>query len=96
MKKQKFKYRNANKQKGIILTSIDGGPSLFRIYGKNYSFKDYEILHQDIQVQILDDSAEFLESMDGETFVLDYSRKILGQDAKYNRTKKNKAKKSKR
>jgi hypothetical protein len=96
MKKQKFKYRNANKQKGIILRSIDGGPSLFRIYGKNHSFKDYEILHQDIQVQILDDSAEFLESMDGETFVLDYSRKVLGQDAKHNRTKKKKAKKSKR
>lgn len=94
MKKQKFKYRNANKQKGIILRSIDGGPYLFRIYGKNGSFKDYEIIHHDIQVQILDDSAEFLESANGETFLLDYSRKMLGQDAKYNRTKKKKAKKS--
>lgn len=95
MKKQKFKYRNANKQKGLILRSLDGGPSVFRIYGKKGSFKDYEIIHHDIQVQILDDTAEFLESADGETFLLDYSREMLGQDVKYNRKKKKKVKKSK-
>lgn len=83
--KSKFTYRNANKQKGILLKSLTGDPYLFRVYGKNGSFKDYEILHDDIGIQILDDSAEFLESKDGKEFYLDYSRKILGQEAKYNR-----------
>ena len=86
--KQKFKYKNANKQKGIILRSLDGGPSLFRIYDSRGNFKDYEIIHHDLSVQILDDSAEFLESADKKKFYLDYSRKVLGQDMKYNRKKK--------
>jgi hypothetical protein len=90
MKKQKFKYRNANKQKGIILRSLDGSPSLFRIYGKKGSFKDYEIIHNDIQVQIQDDDAEFLESIDGETFLLDHSRQTLGHNTKNPRVKKKK------
>ena len=86
--KQKFKYKNANKQKGIILRSLGDGPSLFRIYDSRGNFKDYEITHHDLAVQILDDSAEFLESVDKKKFFLDYSRKVLGQDKKYNRTKK--------
>jgi hypothetical protein len=80
--KQKFKYKNANKQKGVILRSLDGGPSLFRIYDSRGNFKDYEILHFDLAVQILDDSAEFLESADKNKFYLDYSRKFLGHDKK--------------
>lgn len=83
--KLKFTYRNANKQKGILLRGLAGDPYLFRIYGKSGSFKDYEILHHDVGVQILDDSAELLESQDGKKFYLDYSRKILGQEEKYNR-----------
>ena len=86
--KAKFKYKNANEQKGIILRSLDDGPSLFRIYDSRGKFKDYEIIHHDLAVQILDDSAEFLESIDGKRFYLDYSRKVLGQDKKYKRTKK--------
>ena len=84
-KKPKFTYRNANKQKGILLRSLSDEPYLFRIYGKNGSFKDYEILHHDIGIQILDDSAEFLESKDDKEFYLDYSREILGQETKYKR-----------
>lgn len=76
--KTKFKYKNANKRKGIILRSLDDGPSLFRIYDSRGNFKDYEIIHHDLSVQILDDSAEFLESADGKKFYLDYSRKVLG------------------
>jgi hypothetical protein len=92
-KKPKFKYKNANKQKGILLRSLSDEPYFFRIYGKNGSFKDYEILHHDIDIQILDESAEFLESKDGKEFYLDYSRKVLGQEAKYKRiTKKVKSK----
>lgn len=78
--KTTFKYKNANRQKGIILRSLDDGPSLFRIYDSRGNFKDYEIIHQDLAVQILDNSAEFLESADGKKFYLDYSRKVLGHD----------------
>lgn len=92
-KKKTFKYRNADKQKGLILRSWDGGPYLFRIYDSKGNFKDYEILHDDLAVQILDDSAEFLESADGKNFYLDYSRKVLGQDTKYPRAKKTRKRK---
>lgn len=85
--KQKFKYRNANKQKGIILRSLDGGSRLFRIYDARGNFKDYEVIHHNLAVQILDDSVEFLESADKKKFYLDYSRKVLGQDKKYTRIK---------
>ena len=85
MKNIKFRYKNANKQKGIILRSYDNSPSIFRIYGSKGSFKDYEILHDDILVQILDDNVELLESEDGKELYLDYSRKVLGQEAKYAR-----------
>jgi len=86
--KKTFKYRNADKQIGLLLKTFahDGG-FCFRIYGKNGTFKDYDILHDDIRVQILDDSAEFLESEDGEELYLDYSRKVLGQETKYKRVK---------
>ena len=85
MAKKKFKYKNANGQKGIILRSYDGSPYLFRIYQKGGEFKDYKILYDDLQVEVLDGDAEFLESEDGTEFYLDYSRKVLGQEAKYNR-----------
>jgi hypothetical protein len=77
--KKKFKYKNANKQKGIILRGLEGGPSTFRVYKTKDSFKDYEILNSDIMVQILDDDAELVESIDGKELYLDYSRKTLGK-----------------
>lgn len=67
---------------------MPGGPSLFRIYDARGNFKDYEIIHHDLSVQILDDSAELLESIDGKRFYLNYSRKVLGQDKKYKRAKR--------
>ncbi len=82
-KKKTFKYKNADKQKGIILRSLADGPSLFRIYDARGNFKDYEIVHHDLAVQILDSSAEFIESTGGKKLYLDYSRKFLGQDKKY-------------
>ena len=85
--KKKFKYQNANKITGILLRGYDGGPAIFRIYGKKGSFKDYEILHDDIRIKIIDDSVELLESLDGQDFYLDYTRKVLGQENKYDRKK---------
>ena len=97
-RKKKFKYQNANEITGILLRGYDRGPCIFRIYGTRHSFKDYEILHDDVRAKIMDDSVELLESLDGKDFYLDYSRKILGQETKYNRkyliTVKNKDMKS--
>jgi len=85
---KKFKHKNANKQIGILIRGLNGAPSYFRIYGKNHTFKDFDILHDDIRIQILDDGAEFLESEDGEECFLDYSRDVLGQEHKYVRSAK--------
>jgi hypothetical protein len=84
---KKFKYKNANKHIGILIRGLNGEPFYFRIYGKNGTFKDFDILHHDVRIQILDDSAEFLESADGEECFLDYSREVLGQETKYVRSK---------
>ncbi len=85
MQKKKFKYQNANNQVGVILRSHNGGPYIFHVYGEKGSFKDYDILHDDVKVQISDNSAELLESLDGQECYLDYSRKVLGQENKYDR-----------
>jgi len=89
---KKFKYQNADNTVGIILRPFNDGPAVFRIYGKKGAFKDYEIRHDDIRVKIMDDSVEMLESLDGEDCFLDYSRKILGQEQKYDRVKLSKRK----
>ena len=83
-----FKCKNADKQTGLLIKGLNGDPWYFRIYDRNGDFKDFEIRHDDIRVTISDDSAEFLESEDGEEFYLDYSRDILGQEGKYLRDKK--------
>lgn len=94
--KKKFLYRNAKGTKGILMSPYNGGPAIFRIYEKGGDFKDYEILHDDISIKILDDSAELLESLDGKNCYVDYSRRILGQETKYDRiSKKIKTKTSK-
>ncbi len=88
MSKKKFKYQNAKGAKGILLSPFGGGMAIFRNYEKGGTFKDYEILHGDVSIKILDDSAELLESLDGKNQYLDYSRSILGQEAKYDRIPK--------
>ena len=78
-KSKTFKYRSAKNQQGFILRNFFDGSYFFRIYGKHGSFKDYDIAHHDLEVQIVDGSAEFLESSDGKKLFLDYSRRALGQ-----------------
>ena len=91
MSKKKFKYRNAKGVKGMLLRPFGGGSAIFRIYEKGGDFKDYEVLHDDVSIKILDDSAELLESLDGKNCYLDYSRRILGQETKYDRIPNKKA-----
>jgi hypothetical protein len=85
VKVKKFKFQNANNVTGIILRPYNGGPAIFRIYGKKGSFKDYEIRHDDVRVKIMDDSVELIESLNGEDCYLDYTREVLGPWARYDR-----------
>ena len=79
---KKFKYRSANNQEGCLLRSLDGSPAYFRIYEENGGFKDYKVCHHDVQIKIIDESAEFIESEDGKEYYLDYSREDLGHAKK--------------
>jgi hypothetical protein len=47
-----------------------------RIYDEDYDFKDYLLTHDDMEIEILDDSAEFIETEDGRMY-LDYSLEAL-------------------
>jgi|688.fasta_scaffold1665865_2 hypothetical protein len=47
-----------------------------RIYDEDYDFKDYLLTHDDMEIEILDDYAEFIETEDGGMY-LDYSLEAL-------------------
>lgn len=47
-----------------------------RIYDADYDFKDYLFTHDDLEIIIDDDSAEFIETDSGN--YLDYSKQALG------------------
>ena len=61
-------------KKGTIL--FDGDKIYFRVYDMNSSFIDYELVHNDLDVQIIDEDAEF----DTVNEVLDHSRATLGRE----------------
>lgn len=60
--------------KGTLL--FDGDKIYFRVYDMNSSFKDYELCHNDLEIQIVDDDAEF----DTVNERLDHSRATLGRE----------------
>ena len=55
-----MKSRPAKGTKGFIIRTFDNG-YVFRVYGKDHEFIDYDILHYDMEVEILDDDATFYE-----------------------------------
>ena len=64
---------------GFILYTIDGG-YVFRVYEKGTeAFKDYDLLHSDLEVKIVDEDAVFYELDNGKN-LLDYSPPTLGID----------------
>jgi hypothetical protein len=72
-----MKATSADGVEGILIyTGSD--KYVFRVYNKDYSFIDYDILHFDLRVKINDDDAFFYT--DGERHLLDYSKKTLGAD----------------
>lgn len=53
-----FSHKPAKGTKGFILRSMDGGP-VFRVYHADKTFTDYDLLHYDLEVEILDEDAHF-------------------------------------
>ncbi len=60
--------------RGFIMRSDDS--YFFRVYGKKGDFVDYDIMHYDLEVQIIDESAALIEH-NGNNYI-DYSAKVLG------------------
>ena len=61
-------------KKGTIL--FDGDKIYFRVYNNDSSFTDYELVHNDLDVQIIDEDAEF----DTVNKRLDHSSATLGRE----------------
>lgn len=70
------KFKVAAGTTGFILDTIDG--YVFRVYNKGESsFTDYDLLHSDLEVTIVDEDAVFYERENG-IGSLDYSPQTLG------------------
>lgn len=71
-----FNTKSAKGVKGCIIRTFDGGNGsyVFRVYGEPDAdgareFTDYDILHYDLEVEILDDAVLY---DDGERHFIDY------------------------
>jgi len=77
------KPRLARGTRGFLLRSIDDKGALgyvFRVYGADHSFRDYELFHSDLEVEIVDEEATFYEAEEGEQGRLDHSPRTLGHE----------------
>jgi hypothetical protein len=63
--------KSAKGVKGFIIRTFDGsnGNYVFRVYDKQFNFVDYDILHYDLEVEILDDAILY---DDGKRQFIDY------------------------
>ena len=61
---------------GFIMRDATDNKHFFRVYDGHGDFVDYDIMHYDMEVQILEDSAVFVEH--GDNKYIDYSAKVLG------------------
>jgi len=64
------------KIKGILL--VMGGKAYVRQYTKDGEFRDMLIVHDDLNVEIDDDSATIRTDKDGDQYI-DYSDGVLGR-----------------
>lgn len=62
--------------KGFIMRSGVDNSFFFRVYKENGDFVDYDIMHYDMEVMILEDSAVLVER-NGDNYI-DYSARVLG------------------
>lgn len=72
-----MKLTSATGATGFMIRTLDG--YVFRVYGKgaDQTFKDYDILHYDLEVTVQETDATFYETDTGDMF-LDYSPETLG------------------
>jgi alpha-D-ribose 1-methylphosphonate 5-triphosphate synthase subunit PhnI len=69
--------------RGFLLRSVDdAGCSryFFRAYGADHSFRDYELIHSDLEIEIVDEEATFYDAEDGRAARLDHSPRTLGRE----------------
>jgi len=69
--------------RGFLLRSVDDAGSskyFFRVYGADHSFRDYELIHSDLEIEIVDEDATFYESEDSQDATLDHCPRTLGYE----------------
>jgi len=69
--------------RGFLLRSLDESGHaryFFRVYRSDHSFCDYEIIHSDLEVEIVDQEATFYEAEEGDDARIDHSPRTLGYD----------------
>ena len=69
--------------RGFLLRSIgDAGCSryFFRVYDADHSFRDYELIHSDLEIEIVDEEATFYDAEEGGDARLDHSPRTLGHE----------------
>jgi hypothetical protein len=76
-----MKIKNAVGTRGFVLDTIAG--PVFRVYHEDHSFTDYNLLHGDLEVVIVDEGAYFYPDSTGKSGgTLDYDPDTLGLDIK--------------
>ena len=74
---------SARGTRGFLLRAVSSDGSshhFFRVYGADHSFRDYELLHSDLEIEIVDEEATLYEQEDGLEARLDHSPRTLGQE----------------
>ena len=61
-------------QRGMLIRGMDG-QIWFRQYDSNHDFVDYDILHYDCEIEIVDSSAELVQNEHGD--FLDYTKESM-------------------
>jgi len=61
---------------GVLLRTLDGNV-VFRVYGPDHSFVDFDVDHSDLSVTITDSDAYFYQHPDGR-LSLDHAPQTLG------------------
>lgn len=74
--KAPMKNKPAAGTRGFLLRIAAEPGYVFRVYDKHHNFVDYDILHYDMEVEILDRDATFYT--DGNESWIDHSLETLG------------------
>jgi hypothetical protein len=72
---KKMKPEKITNQRGFLCRSMDG-KTFFRTYNADGSFRDFDIAHHDLEIEIVDSDAYIYRT--GETLVIDHGPDTLG------------------